>query len=148
MYVRGTGNCVLCFSRSDPGKFSMRTDVGHGEIVGLHGDSNGRSCESHRVCGAHVQPGDCLRFKLVIVDIDNEVQEAIACHRIKDGVESCRIGFLSRNLAARSKHQFENKFAQVLELYEQSENVAKRNKSYRNKGMASFRLLEFIPINE
>ena len=38
--------------------------------------------------------------------------------------------------------------AQVIELYEYSENRTKRGKSHRNLGMASFRLLEDIPKME
>eukprot|EP00474_Spongospora_subterranea_P004922 CRZ05380.1 hypothetical protein [Spongospora subterranea] len=123
-------------------------NVGVGEIVGLHSDSNGRSCESHGTCGNWVNEGDLIRFKVVIVDFDGQVEQAIACHRIRDGVESCRVGFLQRSLVARSKERFANKFGQVLQLYENCDNVVKRNKSFKNKGMASFRLLEYVPVEE
>jgi hypothetical protein len=56
---------------------------------------------------------------------------------------------LPRNyLAGNKRENFATKVGQILECYEHSENAAKRSKSYRNLGMASFRLLEFIPISE
>ena len=131
-----------------PTFLSMASNVGDGEIVGLHSSSNGRSCESHSVCGVYCLPGDLIRFKKAVVELYGALQEAVACHRIRDGVESCCIGFLPRNIVSCSKDKFNGKFGQILQLYNECDNVAKRNKSHRNMGMASFRLLDFIPGNE
>eukprot|EP00474_Spongospora_subterranea_P006065 CRZ06523.1 hypothetical protein [Spongospora subterranea] len=125
------------------------TDVGDGEIVGLHDASNGRSCESHRVCGEYLESEMLVLFKhTILCTSEGTVENGVACYRIRDGVQSCRVGFLPRNIVARSKDDYEDKFAQILQLYNESDNVAKRNKSHRNKGMASFRLLDVIPLNE
>ena len=59
-----------------------------GEIVGLNGTSNGRSCESHDCCGKYISPDDLVRFKLTVVDIDGTVEEAIKVVRVRDGTES------------------------------------------------------------
>lgn len=119
-----------------------------GEIVGLGASSNGRSCVSHECCGHHLVMDDLIRLRSCIVDVDGRVEEGIRVARIRDGVESCIVGFLPRNLVKSNKEKYADKFAQVIELYDSSENSVKRRKSYRNKGMASFRLLEDIPLNE
>jgi hypothetical protein len=119
-----------------------------GEIVGLKGTSNGRSCVSHDCCGEHVNLDDLVRFRLSIADIDGKIEEAIQVVRIRDGTESCTIGFLPRNIVKSGKDKFIGKFAQIIELYEDSESEVKRRKSHRNKGVASFRLLEDIPQQE
>ena len=115
-----------------------------GEIVGLHGSTNGRSCESHTSCGSHVMPDDLIRFKLTMVEIDGTLEEGIKVVRIRDGTESCCIGFLPRNLVKSSKANYVGQFAQIVELYEHSDNTTMRRKSNRNLGVASFCLLKDI----
>ena len=119
-----------------------------GEIVGLKGTSNGRSCESHDCCGEHISPDDLVRFKLAVVDIDGKTEEAIKVVRMRDGTESCMIGFLPRNIIKSAKEKFVGQFAQIIELYEYSDNEVMRRKSHRNKGVASFRLLNDIQEQE
>jgi len=122
--------------------------VKDGEIVGLKDSSNGRSCESHECCGEHVAPDDLVRFKLAVVDINGKTEESIKAVRIRDGTELCHIGFLPRNIVVTGKDKFVGQFAQIIELYELSENETMRRKSHRNKGIASFRLLQDIQEQE
>jgi len=119
-----------------------------GEIVGLHGTSNGRSCTSHACCGENLSPDDLIRFKFDVIEIEGHVEDAIKVVRIRDGAESCVVGFLPRNIVKVFKEKFVGQFAQVIELYDDSENTTMRRKSHRNKGMASFRLLQDIPEQE
>lgn len=122
--------------------------VKDGEIVGLKSSSNGRSCESHDCCGEHIEPDHLIRFKLATVDINGKTEEAIKAVRIRDGTESCTVGFLPRNIVASGKDKFTGEFAQIIELYEFSDNETKRRKSHRNIGIASFRLLHDIQEQE
>ena len=119
-----------------------------GEIVGLKGTSNGRSCVSHDCCGEHVNLDDLVRFRLSVADVDGKIEEAIHVVRIQDGTESCTIGFLPRNIVKSRKDKFIGKFAQIIELYKYSESAVKHQKSHRNKGVASFCLLDDIPQQE
>ena len=119
-----------------------------GEIVGLKGTSNGRSCVSHDCCGAHVNLDDLIWFRLSVADVNGKIEEAIQVIRIQDGTESCTIGFLPRNIVKSGKEKFIGKFAQIIELYEDSESKVKRQKSHRNKGVALFCLLDDIPQQE
>ena len=64
-----------------------------GDIVGLKGTRNGRSCESHDCCGDLTSPDDLVRFKLTVVDIDGKTEEAIKVVRVSDGTESCMVEF-------------------------------------------------------
>ena len=125
-------------------------DIRDGEILGLRGTTNGRSCEQHACCGEIVRPNDCVRFKAAVVPIDGVDQAGIKAVLILDGTELCTVGFLGKNIAALKKtsEKFANKFAQVIELYDSSENAAKRAKSHNNLGVCSFRLLEDIQIQE
>ena len=125
-------------------------DIRDGEILGLRGTTNGRSCEQHACCGEIVRPNDCVRFKAAVVPIDGVDQAGIKAVLILDGTELCTVGFLGESIAALKKtsDKFVNKFAQVIELYDSSENAAKRAKSHNNLGVCSFRLLEDIQIQE
>ena len=125
-------------------------DIRDGEILGLRGTTNGRSCEQHACCGAIVRPNDCVRFKAAVVPIDGVDQAGIKAVLILDGTELCTVGFLGKNIAALKKtsDKFVNKFAQVIELYDSSENAAKRAKSHNDLAVCSFRLLEDIQIQE
>ena len=114
-----------------------------GVIVGWKGTSNWRSCVSHDCCGAHVNLDDLIRFRLSVADVDGRIEEAIQVLRI-DGTESCTISFLQRNIVKSGKEKLIGKFAQIIELYEVSESEVKRRKINRNKGVASFRLLDDI----
>ena len=116
-----------------------------GEIVGLKVSSHGRPCESHSCCGEHVSADEMIQFKYYIVDVDGAPEDAVKACRIRDGTESCVIGFLPRNLVASNKERYIGKFAQIVELYENSDNRTKRLKNRRNLGMAAFSLLEDIP---
>jgi hypothetical protein len=93
---------------------------------------------------------DCVPFKASVVPIDGVDQAGIKAVLILDGTELCTVGFLGESIAALKKtsDKFVNKFAQVIELYDSSENAAKRAKSHNNLGVCSFRLLEDIQIQE
>ena len=131
-----------------------------GEMVGLHNPANGRSCVAHDCCGMHLAVGDLVRFKREIMRIDYAPPGAEPNYRyetvlkvvvVRDGVESCHVGFLPRHVVARSQevNRLHGKFAQVLELYDNDEaaNVRKR-KSIRNHGMASYHLLDDVLGND
>ncbi len=65
-----------------------------GEIVGLDADSNGRSCSLHATCGQFVKPNDLVRFKEAVVEVDGRFEEAVKVVVIRNGEESCTVGFL------------------------------------------------------
>ena len=119
--------------------------VKDGEIVGLKDLRNGRLCVSHDCCGEVTMIDELVWFKLTVADIDGKIEEAIQAVRIRDGTPSCVIGFLPRNIVQSGKEKYVGKVAQIIDLYDQSESEVKRRKSYRNRGVASFRLLDNIP---
>jgi hypothetical protein len=66
---------------------------------------------------------------------------------VHDGVESCHVSFLPCHVVARAQEVncLHGKFAQVLELYDDDEvGHVRKNKSVRNHGMASYRLLDDV----
>jgi hypothetical protein len=99
----------------------------------------------------HVAAGTLLRLKIDTLELEAGLPEAVVkAVMIRDGTEMCTIGFLPRHIAARprTRERLSNKFAQVIELYDTSESATKRKKSQRNQGMASYRLLNDIPVQE
>lgn len=86
------------------------------------------------------------RFKSSL-SADRGIEEAVAASMIVDGHESCRVGFLPKSCLA-IKYRFVGKFAQVVEMYADSDNSHKRRKDARNHGMASCTLLDAIPSLE
>ena len=130
-----------------------------GEIVGIFSPTHGRSCERHEVCGRELKVGCIVRFRrdVIMVDrvrgVEGDVGTApeglapetvIKAVLIKDGRESCVIGFLPRHIALRPQavQSLTGQYAQILELYDLYDiDKHQKVKSVRNNGMASYVLL-------
>ena len=93
------------------------------KMVGLKRTSNKRSCGSHNFCRESISPDDFVSCKLTLVDIDGNTEEAIKVVHVHDSTESCMIGFLPCNIVKSKKEKFVGQFAQIIELYEYSDNT-------------------------
>ena len=71
-------------------------------------------------------------------------EKAVVAIRISDGTETCRVGFLPRRLTKWKKDRYIDKFAQIIELYDDMEETVYKRKAKRCNGVASFRLLDDI----
>jgi hypothetical protein len=81
------------------------------------------------VCGELLAVGDLVKFKLVVIKVDGDEEEAIKGIKIRDGTESCHVGFLPRHFVhGRRKEVVVNKFGQVLDLYNNSNDMTKQRK--------------------
>ena len=114
------------------------------EIIGLNESSHGRNCERHACCGSQIAPCDLIRFKLCFVGNMNNLEKAIKAVIFRNGAEWCTIGFLPKFLMGQSE-RFLNKFAEIQDLYDESENSAQRAYSRRNNGVAGAMLLNEVP---
>ena len=85
-----------------------------------------------------------IRFRL---EFPGSAQQRFKVLVVEDGTELCHVGFLPREYAFQHRG-LDGKFAQVLELYADSESPARREKSHRNHGVASFILLDDVQIQE
>lgn len=116
-----------------------------GEIVGLHINNHGRSCDDHNTCGNHVSVGDIviLRLSTVIFNEDTaEEEECFKAIKIDDGLETCTIGFLPRHFVyGPRKDDFNGKYCKVLELYKDSTESVKTRKNLRLNGVCSFKFI-------
>jgi len=119
-----------------------------GEIIGLYLRDNGRSCESHDCCGNHLSQDDLIRFKLTIITKNGKPTRVLKAVCIRDGTESCTVGFMSGKYALQGTEIFRNKFTQVIELYEESEDPVKQKINIERNGVASFRMLDDIMLLE
>ncbi len=119
------------------------------EIVGLYCGSNGRSCCSHKICGQHVVPGDLLRLVQTVVEVNGEVEEANKYVSVVDGVDCCDVIFVPRVQATLKniKNSIDT-FVIVKEHYAFSDNLYKKEKSDKNRGMAGCYFLTSIDLNE
>jgi hypothetical protein len=69
------------------------------------------------ICGHHVAVGDLVKFKVVVLEEEGGLETNIKAVKIRDGTESCHIGFLPRHIVyGGEKEQITNKFGQVLRL--------------------------------
>jgi hypothetical protein len=121
------------------------------EIVGLHHNSNGRSCCQHTTCGMSVVVGDVLRLVHVVLQIreGSPPEDAIKMIKIMDGVEGCCVGFVPRPYAKLQRIRDKiGTFCIVTELYDNSINIFKRRMSHRNYGVAACIFLNDIPSFE
>ena len=108
------------------------------EIVGLKSATNGRSCCFHRCCGEEVKLGTILRLVKCTVAVDGVVEEAVKCVLVNEGIDGCTVAFVPRVLAKLPIVQKQlNKFVVVTDLYDQSPNKYKKDKSFKNSGMAA-----------
>jgi hypothetical protein len=127
------------------------TDAGRdGEMVGLKSDTNGRSCEAHLCCGASLHVGDLVRFRLVILEVQEGTPvEALKVLKIKDCTKGCHIGFLPRYiLKGARRNEFKDAFGQVIIIYQDSTFKILRRKNDHLLGVASFCLLSEIQVSE
>jgi hypothetical protein len=126
-------------------------DLPEFEIVGLHHNSNGRTCCQHTCCGTHVNVGDVLRLLHVVVQVreGGAPEDAIKLVKIMDRTEGCCIAFVPRAFAQMPRIKAKlGSCCIVLELYDASTNVHKRCMSKRNYGVASCIFIDDIPSME
>jgi hypothetical protein len=119
------------------------------EVVGICGNTKGRSCCMHDCCGDSLSVNELLRLVKCVVTINKEMKEAVKRVRVTADGDGCTIGFLPRvwtNLPIVQENI--DIFCIVREIYDESDNRCKSLKSYRNKGMAGVILLSSIPITE
>jgi hypothetical protein len=127
------------------------------EVLGLIVSGTGRSCCHHDCHSMVVVPNDILHFKLTMIDVmgggkeveneDTMPEEAIKVVLVQDGTKLCTLDFLSRSIVEveKDKARHIGRFEQVIELCDHSTNKTMLlKKSKRNRGIASFRLLENI----
>ena len=119
------------------------------EIVGLEGHDNGRSCSRHECCGIDVKINTVLRLTKTVVTINGNTEEAIKLQKVEEGTITCTVAFVPRcyQMNSNVKNQV-NRFCQVVEMYNTSNNTYKQKLSKRNKGMASVAFLDEIPVFE
>ena len=110
------------------------------KIVGLNATDHGRSCKEHTVCGTEVlQIDSVVRFRAEQIVVNGKEETALAVFWVTDGVDRCKVGFLSRHLVKHKDH-YDGKTAQIVEFLETLTCPSARAKSHRNKGVA--RVLE------
>jgi hypothetical protein len=100
------------------------------EIVGLHHNSQGRSCTMHTHCGKHVLEGDVVRLVRVVLRVNEmkEPEEAIKLVKIIDGTEGCTVAFVPRAFAHMESIKAKvGSYAFVQECYDVSTNKYKRH---------------------
>ena len=92
------------------------------EIVGTKYSNNGRSCSEHRACGALLHVDAVVSIRDVQIQISDVPELALAAHLVVDGQDTCRVGFLKKNLV---KHAFlySGKLARITEIYTRMEGV-------------------------
>jgi hypothetical protein len=67
---------------------------------------------------------------------------------IRDGAESCTVGYLAKNIVKVQGPKYESRFGQITLLYKDCDSKVRREKDHRSLGAASFILLDDIPVNE
>ena len=105
------------------------------EIVGTKYSNNGRSCSEHRACGALLHVDAVVSIRDVQIQISDVPELALAAHLVVDGQDTCRVGFLKKNLV---KHAFlySGKLARITEIYSEDDaNSVKKKFITRMEGV-------------
>lgn len=105
------------------------------DILGIEEASRGRSCEWHEVCGSILEEDTIVKLRKVQIAINGKEDTAVAAYWITDGVERCRVGFLSRAHAKKAE-SFHGKLAQVMSFLKESSNSHERKRAHQCKGIA------------
>ena len=120
-----------------------------GEMVGLHRSGNGRSCTLHDACGKLTGCDDLVRFRHATIETSPGVfEDAFKAVWVRDAVETCVVGFLSKFDAAAAYDKYSKKFDQITELYDHSEEPVKKLGSERMGGVPAFIPLDHVLSNE
>ena len=118
------------------------------EIVGTKYSNNGRSCRHHRACGALLYEDALVSIRKVEVEISKIPEPALAVYLVVDGRDTCRVGFLKKNLVKHS-NLYVGKLAQVNEIYsDESASSIKKKINHQNGGCARAELLEWVDEND
>eukprot|EP00977_Amphora_coffeiformis_P019130 scaffold6915_cov170-Amphora_coffeaeformis.AAC.7 len=96
------------------------------EIVGLPSSNNGRRCCLYECCGKEVFVGDVLQLVACTVAVEEVVEDAIKLVKVVEGIDQCTVS----------------------ELYHNSDNTYKRDKSYKNCGTERVSTLDEEGKNE
>ena len=73
------------------------------KIIGTDCSTHGRSCYAHHICGSLLTLDVVVRLRrLQIVDNGKE-RSVIAAYHVTDGIDSCCVGFLKRELTKFSR---------------------------------------------
>ena len=133
--------CFLAIIGDD----ALRLTMVDFEIVGIHLPGNGRTCAAHECCGKYLCYNDLIKVKLSTEIVDGLSERVGKIVIIKNGVETCMVGFLPRFMLYGEEDELTSlisSYVQVIELYELSENSYKKEKSKRLGGIALVRLLK------
>ena len=104
-----------------------------------------------------VVPNDIIKFKTTVIDgmgmgedSKSFPREAIKVVLIHNRTECCTVGFLCKSIVVvkSDKARFVGRFAQIIELFDESANKTMMLKSKRNMGTAFFWLLDEIQDQE
>ena len=117
------------------------------EIVGTKYSNNGRSCSDHRACGALLHVDAVVSIRDVQIQISDVPELALAAHLVVDGQDTCRVGFLKKNLV---KHAFlySGKLARINVIYCDNSASSKKKINHKNGGCARAELLEWVDWDE
>jgi hypothetical protein len=114
------------------------------DIVGITQNDRGRSCDKHYCCGTQIGVHSKVKFVKERLAYRNggEEEDVIAVYCVGDGVVGCKVGFLPQHLVTRGAGDYDGLYARVIEIYsEMSRNSTKRQKHYRNDGVAVAKIM-------
>ena len=128
----------------------MESDKPDIEIVGLDSSSNGRSCKRHAIsCGHLVFVEDVLRLVKCVVAVNGRTEDAVKLVKIQDATDSCTVAYVPLDAVNNPKViKNLNNFAQVVEIYKESNDSRKRRLANQNKGVANIVFLDDILVDE
>jgi hypothetical protein len=105
------------------------------EICGLCKPDNGRSCDSHDICGSTAELGTTVTFEYVTVEIQSAEgsieKQGLAVVSMRNG---CRIGFVS-HVFQLYWHAISGRVGVITELWADSVNKSMRLRSHRFAGV-------------
>ena len=106
------------------------------DIVGIKTGECGRSCEKHSVCGLSLEVHDIVKIRKMEIINEYEAEEtAMAVILVERGVETCRVGYLSRSMFEVYQY-LDGLTAKISKIITKDDESHMRRKMYQNKGYA------------
>jgi hypothetical protein len=81
--------------------------------------------------------GDLVKFKLVVIEVDDKEEEAIKAIKIGQDMESFHVGFLPHHIVhGHGKEEVVKRFGQVLDLCKELNDTTKQRNNRMRFGIA------------
>ena len=102
------------------------------------------------MCGLVLEEDMVVRLRKVQVLVEGCEETAIACYKVTDGIDRCRVGFLMRHMVANAQ-LYDGALAQVTKVFSAYDfecNMEERHLFYSKKGCCQATIISSLLLKK